>query len=90
MSGAIVRQDFGVREDPVICTFALMEKTTLDSLLAALDAVKPGGYLTVVPDSGDDLGIGATSSVELIFDDIETEYVSGDRWSVVLSMRKVA
>jgi hypothetical protein len=83
MAGIATRQDFGITKTDVQVNL-MLTAATLSSLQAALGAVRRGGYATVVPDSGDDLGIGATSSVELVYMDQTANFVGGTYWAVSL------
>ena len=81
--------DFGGTEQDVPVFFQLMteaNKNTLKSYL--MSTVKPYGVVAITPDSGDDLGIGASGSVSLIFMNFKAQWVYGTSWDVSLLFRR--
>jgi hypothetical protein len=83
--------DYGAKIQDIPIAFALMAATTKDSLKAALmDTVKPGGVASVTPDSGDDMGIGASGATNLIFLEMRSEWVYSDKWKVELLFKRVS
>lgn len=81
MAGVPTRVDFGITKNDVAVSLQVTA-TTLASLRSALNAIRRGGLATVVPDSGDDLGIGISASTELLFMDFSAEFIGGEYWSV--------
>lgn len=81
MAGVATRVDFGITKNDVQVALQVTA-STLSSLRSALNAVRRGGNATVVPDSGDDLGIGISSSTELLFMDFSAEFIGGEYWAV--------
>ena len=70
--------------------FSRMTQSTHDSLKTALETTaKPGGIVAVVPDSGDDLGIGAGGSVNLIYqkNGFRSTYLYGTYFAVDITLR---
>jgi hypothetical protein len=89
-SGAVTQNDFGLKQQDIVLHFSLMSETTLDSLRTALDTTaKPFGAVTVVPDSGDDLGAGITTSTSLIYvSPIRAQFVAPGKYAVDLMFRR--
>ena len=89
-SGAVTRSDFGKREFDVPVNFNLLPTATAVSLETALQSAKKGGVVAVVPDSGDDLGIGASGSVNLVYMDYNATYVPVGYWNVTVLFKYFA
>ena len=89
MNADVTRTDFGKKAQDIPVHFSLMTQTTKDSLKTALmDTAGPYGTVSVTPDTNDDLGIGASGAVNLIFLTFSAQYVAGDRWAVDVLFRK--
>ncbi|MEW6511883.1 MAG: hypothetical protein AB1428_13105 [Bacteroidota bacterium] len=89
-SGAVTRTDFGKREYDVAINFNLLPTATVTSLETALQSAKKGGVVAVVPDSGDDLGIGASGSTNLVYMDYQAQYVPVGYWNVTILFKYYA
>jgi hypothetical protein len=67
-AGVAVKYDSAMNVQDVLLVWLRMVTATKDSLKTALEVTaKPGGTVAVVPDSGDDLGVGATGSTNFIY-----------------------
>ena len=88
MSGLTTALDFGVTEYDITITFKVMPKSIMDSLEAALTAIKPGNLVTVTPDTGDDLGAGVSGASSLVFLGFQADWLGGDRYTVVIQLKK--
>lgn len=83
LAGDVTATDFGTKVCEVPVLFQMLtesEKNTLKGYL--MDTIKPGNYVTVNPDTGDDLQIGASATASLVFTTFQAMYICPDRWDV--------
>jgi hypothetical protein len=93
-SGAVSVTDFGktVQEVPIV--FRLMSESTKNSLKTALmTSTGVWGTVSITPDSGDDLQVGASGATNFIFLSFLAEYEapgpSGPYWTVTVRVMKI-
>jgi len=89
MARDVVKLDFGGTEQDIPLYFGRLTTTLKNSLETAL-ATADGTEITVVCDSGDDLGYGASGSVTLLYvgNSYRAQHRYGDYWEVSLKLRK--
>jgi hypothetical protein len=89
MAGDVTVTDFNKKVQDIPIHFEQMTQTVKDNLKAALmDTAKPFGAVSVTPDVGDDLGIGASGATTLIFISYQATYLVGVLWNVDIVLRK--
>jgi hypothetical protein len=68
MAGTISKYDAAINAQYVTLVWWRMPTATKNSLKTALEVTyKPGGTVAVAPDTGDDLGVGASGSTNFIY-----------------------
>jgi hypothetical protein len=83
LAGDVIAYDYGVNEQGVPITFVGLTTSQKDTMKSYLmNTIKPYGTCSVTPDSGDDLGIGATGATNLIFVSFEAVYMAVNLWQI--------
>ena len=83
--------DHAHTEQDIPVKFSVMSATNKDTLKTYLmTTIKPGGAVSVTPDTGDDLGIGASGAVSLTFISFDATWIYGTNWEVNILFRKYA
>ena len=68
MAGSVQQYDFSIVNQIVDITLAYVSDANRILLQAALeDTSLPGGTVSVTPDSGDDLGVGASGATDFFY-----------------------
>ncbi len=89
MAGVTTAFDFGVKEQDIPITFIGLSNTVKDNLKSYLmDTIKPYNTVSVAPDSGDDLGIGASGATNVTFMSFRAEWISYNLWTVYIIFKK--
>ena len=89
MNADITVSDFNKKAQDIPVRLEMITQTVKDNLKTVLiDTVKPYGIVSVTPDSGDDLGIGASGATNLFFISYQGTYVRGVYWNVDVLLRK--
>ena len=92
-AGVVVKFDHAVNVQRVALVWWRMSTSTKNSLKSALEVTtKPGGSVAVVPDSGDDLGVGASGSTNFVYRGMRAEYneKSAGTWRVTVELEYIA
>jgi hypothetical protein len=94
MAGVATKFDAGYNDQIVTLVFWRLSAETKDLLKAALETTtKPGGTVAVVPNSGDDLGVGAVGSTDFIYrGGFRAEYAAHGTltWKVTVPLEYIA
>lgn len=88
-AGDVQAYDSGRNIQEVVLTFRRLSTSTMNSLKAALESTaKPGGTVAVTPDSGDDLGVGASGSTNFTYTrgGFRADYASAGYWEVTVRL----
>ena len=84
-----VLQDFGHAQQDIVITFNLMNETDKNNLKSYLqNTVKQGGQLTVTPDTGDDLQVGASGATTFTYLHYKATRKSVNIWQFEIFVRK--
>lgn len=84
----VSRLDFGHKQQDVTIVFATLTEALKNSLKSYLmDTAGQFGTVSVTPDTGDDLGIGATEAVYLTFISFQAKRVAYNIWHVTCNFR---
>ena len=92
-AGVVVKFDHAVNVQRVTLVWWRMSTSTKNSLKTALEVTyKPGGTIAVVPDSGDDLGVGASGSTNFTYRSMVAEYNEKrpGTWTVTVNLEYIA
>ena len=84
-----VLQDFGHAQQDIVITFNLLTEANKNTLKAYLQGtVKQGGQLTVTPDTGDDLQVGASGATTFTYMKYRAVRQSVNMWRFEIYVRK--
>jgi hypothetical protein len=90
MAGTVVTQSAGHTEKTVVIHWSAMAMATKNTLRDHLEnTVKYGGTVSVTPDSGDDLEVGASGATNFTYMGFRATYVKGGYYAVDVTLRKI-
>jgi hypothetical protein len=87
-SGQVTALDFGVKEADIVVTFDGMSTSLKNSIKSYLmDTIKAGNTVSVVPDAGDDLGVGATGATNMSFISMSSTLEAYNAWTMTITFK---
>lgn len=90
MAGDVTAYDFGVTEQDIPITFIGLSQSLKDSLKSYLmTTIKPYNTVSITPDSGDDLGIGASGATNVTFVSFSASWIAYNIWQVNLLFKRI-
>jgi len=92
MDGTVQQYDFAIVNQPIEISLPFVSDADRILLQAALETTsKPGGTVSVTPDSGDDLGIGASGATSLYYvpNSFRASVVKAGYWRIDFTLRKL-
>jgi hypothetical protein len=93
MAGQVQQYDFSLTNQFVPITLAYVSDANRILLQAALETTsKPGGIVSVTPDSGDDLGVGAAGATNFFYvpQSFKATMIKPGYWEIELLLRYIA
>jgi hypothetical protein len=93
MAGTVQQYDFNLTNQLIPVTLAYVSDATRVLLQAALEETsKPGGIVSVTPDSGDDLGVGAGGATNFFYvpNSFRATMLKPGYWEIDLTLRYIA
>ena len=85
LAGTVTTYDYGVKEEYIPITFIGLTTAQKNVMKAYLmNTIKPYGTVSITPDSGDDLGIGASGATNVKFVSFEAVYLASNLYQVNL------
>ena len=86
---SVALQDFGHSQQDIVITFNILSEANKNTLKTYLQGeVKQGGQLTVTPDSGDDLQVGASGATTFTYLRYKATRLSVNLWKFEIFVRK--
>lgn len=90
-SGEVAALDFGVREADVVLTFDGMPSSVKNTLKAYLmDTIRAGNEVSITPDAGDDLEVGAVGATNFVFISFSATLQAYNAWTTVVTLKHLA
>jgi hypothetical protein len=90
MSGAVSTKSFGKRTHDLTITLRNISDATKILLVTACNGIRPGGAITIVGDSGDDLQVGDDASATFYFVGIRADAIAGKPlWDVTVQVMAI-
>ena len=90
MSGGVQQYDFSITNQLIPITLAWVSDTNRRNLQILLEStIKPGGVVSVAPDSGDDLGVGASGATDFYYvpNSFHATMLKPGYWEIDLTLR---
>jgi hypothetical protein len=90
MAGSVQQYDFAKTNQLVEITLPFVTDANRIALQAALEETsKPGGVVSVTPDAGDDLGVGAPGATNFFYvpNSFRAVVVKAGYWAITLTLR---